>query len=81
LHRAVAVAEVHGPAVGLQIVDVLVDHGALGQYPLLFAVRADLLTTLGRIEEAATDLRRAAQLAGTDRERRLYLDRANTVST
>ena len=49
LHRAVAVAEVSGPAAGLALVDGL----DLSQHHLFHAVRADLLRRLGRSAEAA----------------------------
>jgi RNA polymerase sigma-70 factor, ECF subfamily len=49
LHRAVAVAEVEGPAAALDIVDAL----ELDGYHLFHAIRADLLRRLGRTSEAA----------------------------
>jgi RNA polymerase sigma-70 factor (ECF subfamily) len=49
LHRAVAVAEVSGPAVALALVDEL----DLAAYHLWHAIRADLLHRLGRDPEAA----------------------------
>jgi RNA polymerase sigma-70 factor, ECF subfamily len=49
LNRAVAVAEVQGPAAALAIVDGLDLNG----YYLLHAIRADLLKQLGRPAEAA----------------------------
>ncbi|HEU5470332.1 MAG TPA: sigma-70 family RNA polymerase sigma factor [Actinophytocola sp.] len=49
LNRAVAVAEVHGPAMALALVDDL----DLDGYHVLHAVRADLLRRLGRTTEAA----------------------------
>ncbi|HEV2780320.1 MAG TPA: RNA polymerase sigma factor [Actinophytocola sp.] len=49
LHRAVAVAEVDGPAAALALVDGL----ELDRYHLFHAVRADLLRRLGRDAEAA----------------------------
>jgi RNA polymerase sigma-70 factor, ECF subfamily len=59
LHRAVAVAEVDGPARALALVDEL-GHSAgqgsgpsLAGYHLLHAIRADLLRRLGRAGEAA----------------------------
>ncbi|MFI5959056.1 RNA polymerase sigma factor [Cryptosporangium sp. NPDC051539] len=55
LNRAVAVAEVDGPAVALE----LVDGQPLGEYYLFHAVRADLLRRLGRAGEAV-DAYRAA---------------------
>ncbi|WP_115944645.1 RNA polymerase sigma factor [Amycolatopsis thermalba] len=49
LHRAVAVAEVDGPAAGLALVEEL----DLAEYYLCHAIRADLLRRLDRREEAA----------------------------
>jgi RNA polymerase sigma-70 factor, ECF subfamily len=49
LNRAVAVAEVHGPAAALELVDEL----ELDGYHVFHAVRADLLRRLGRDTEAA----------------------------
>ena len=49
LNRAVAVAEIDGPASALAIVDAL----ALDDYYLFHSVRADLLRRLGRDAEAA----------------------------
>lgn len=49
LNRAVAVAEVQGAEVALQIVDAL----EMPQYYLFHAIRADLLRRLGRHAEAA----------------------------
>jgi RNA polymerase sigma-70 factor (ECF subfamily) len=48
LNRAVAVAEVHGPAAALALVDAL----ALDDFPVFHVVRADLLRRLGRIAAA-----------------------------
>ena len=74
LNRAVAVAMTRGPDAGLAIVDGLVDGGALADYHLLYATRADFLRRLGRREEAAVDYRQAARLAGNLAER-AFLDR------
>jgi len=52
LNRAVALAEVRGPAAGLAAVDDLRTSG-LESYYLFHAARADLLRRLGREEEAA----------------------------
>ncbi|MEU8610852.1 RNA polymerase sigma factor [Actinoplanes sp. NPDC048791] len=64
LNRAVAVAEVSGPAAALPLVEAL----DLGQYHLFHAVRADLLRRLGRAEEAAAAYTRAAELTGNAAE-------------
>jgi RNA polymerase sigma-70 factor (ECF subfamily) len=52
LNRAVALAEVDGPAAGLAAVDDL-RSAALDGYYLFHAARANLLRRLGRDEEAA----------------------------
>jgi RNA polymerase sigma-70 factor (ECF subfamily) len=57
LHRAVALAQVAGPAEALAEVDGLAAQ--LDGYYLLHALRADLLTRLGRRAEAAQALERA----------------------
>jgi RNA polymerase sigma-70 factor (ECF subfamily) len=56
LHRAVAVAEVDGPAAALDLVDAL----DLDRYHLLHAVRGDLLDRLGRHPEARAAYQAAA---------------------
>jgi RNA polymerase sigma-70 factor, ECF subfamily len=67
LNRAVAVGEVHGPAVALALVEEL--ELKLDGYHLFHATRADLLRRLGRDREAAAAYERAAALAPTDAER------------
>jgi RNA polymerase sigma-70 factor (ECF subfamily) len=56
LNRAVAVAEVSGPAAALSLVDAL----DLGSYYLFHAIRADLLRRLGRNQEAGAAYEAAA---------------------
>ncbi|MEV1079210.1 sigma-70 family RNA polymerase sigma factor [Streptomyces sp. NPDC050211] len=65
LNRAVAIGEVRGPAAALALVDEL--H--LDTYYAFHATRADLLSRLGRDEEAGAAYERAAALAPTDAER------------
>ncbi len=79
LNRAVAVAMAYGAAAGLAIVDGLVAEPALQNYHLLPSVRGDLLTRLGRLDEARAEFERAAALTGNERERALLLERACTV--
>ncbi|WP_229074910.1 RNA polymerase sigma factor [Actinoplanes sp. DH11] len=78
LHRAVALAEVAGPAAGLAAVEPLA--GALDRHHVLHAARADLLRRLGRDAEAARAYRRAADLAGTEAERRFLSARASAAA-
>ena len=69
LHRAVAVAEVDGPAAGLALVDQLTLPGHL-----VHAVRADLLRRLDRRAEAAQAYTVAIERAG-NRAERIFLER------
>jgi RNA polymerase sigma factor (sigma-70 family) len=75
LNRAVAISVAQGPAAALPIVDELVASGALTRSHLLPAVRAELLTRLGRAEEARAELEVALGLCGNERERALLRDR------
>lgn len=74
LNRAVAVAMTDGPAAGLVLAEQLAGSGALVNYHLLPATRADLLRRLDRAGEAAAAYREALALAPTEVERR-YLAR------
>jgi RNA polymerase sigma factor (sigma-70 family) len=76
LNRAVAVGMADGPAAGLAIVDGLVAQGVLDAYPHLPAVRGDLLSKLGRDEEARAEFARAAALTRNESERLLFERRA-----
>lgn len=80
LNRAVAVAMAFGPAAGLELVDVLASDPLLEGYHLLPSVRGDLLSRLGRFEEARVEFGRAAALARNVRERELLLDRASACA-
>ncbi|HSM85294.1 MAG TPA: RNA polymerase sigma factor, partial [Candidatus Limnocylindrales bacterium] len=62
LNRAVAVAMAEGPQAGLAIVEGLVMGGALNDYHLLHATRADLLRRIGSRQEAAKSYERALAL-------------------
>jgi RNA polymerase sigma-70 factor (ECF subfamily) len=68
LNRAVAVAELEGPAAALAIVDHL--HGPeLDPYYLYHAIRADLLERVGRTKEAASEYDAAIARTENARER------------
>jgi len=77
LNRAVAVAEVEGPAAGLALVEALADD--LAGYHLLPATRADLLRRLNRSNEAKAAYAEALELAPTDAERRFLTRRINDL--
>jgi RNA polymerase sigma-70 factor (ECF subfamily) len=72
LHRAVAVAEVHGPQTALPLVDALPN---LERHYMFHAVRADLLTRLGRRAEAVAAYTAAESLTGNSAERRFLATR------
>jgi len=70
LNRCVAVAEVHGPAQALELVEDI----DLDAYYLLHATRADLLRRLDRREKAAAAYRTALAHSSNPVER-AYLER------
>ncbi len=69
LNRAIAVAEVAGPAAALEIIDDL----ELDDYHLYHATRGDLLRRLERHEEATRALWRARELTDNQVERAFLL--------
>jgi predicted RNA polymerase sigma factor len=71
LNRAVALSMAQGPAAALRVVDDLVARDLLAGSHLLPSVRGELLSRLGRIEEARSELARAAERCGNARERAL----------
>ncbi|MGW3994715.1 RNA polymerase sigma factor [Amycolatopsis sp. NPDC004772] len=76
LNRAVAVAEVDGPFVALELVEEL----DLPRFPLFHAIRADLLARVDRPEEAAAAYTTAIELTGNTAERTLLeRKRASTL--
>jgi predicted RNA polymerase sigma factor len=76
LNRAVAVGMASGPRAALEIVDGLAKDPALQQYHLVFAVRGDLLSKVGRAAEARAEFARASSLTRNARERELLDQRA-----
>jgi predicted RNA polymerase sigma factor len=69
LNRAVAVSMALGPDAALPIVDDLVAARALSGSHLLPTVRGELLSRLGRVDEARAELAMALRLCGNERER------------
>jgi RNA polymerase sigma factor (sigma-70 family) len=76
LNRAVAVAEVHGPAMALAALEQV----DLSGYHLLPATRADLLVRLGRDAEAAAAYEQAIALVGNETERAFLLARLASLT-
>ncbi len=79
LNRAVAVAMVDGPRAALAIIDALAKDGALDEYHLLHAARADFLRRLGAYADAAASYVRALELVGNESERRFLARRLREV--
>ena len=80
LNRAVAVLMAFGPEAGLELVEALATEGSLDDYHLLHSVRAEVLTKLGRGEEAREEFERAATMTENARERELLLERVAAQS-
>ncbi|MBB4931290.1 RNA polymerase sigma factor (sigma-70 family) [Lipingzhangella halophila] len=79
LNRAFAVGMARGPEMGLALVDELMADRTLRDYHLLPRVRGDLLTRLGRHEEACVEFGRAAALTENAAEREFLLRRASKL--
>ncbi|GAA4051126.1 RNA polymerase sigma factor [Arthrobacter methylotrophus] len=77
LNRAVALAEVEGPAAGLAAVDLL----ELGNYYLFHAVRAELLRRLSRDDEAVAAYRAAQERTKNGAEWDFLEARAQALTT
>ena len=74
LNRAVAIAMRDGPEAGLMLIDAILQRGALGNYRLAHAARADLLRRLRRTADARAAYERALELTEQEPERR-FLER------
>jgi RNA polymerase sigma-70 factor (ECF subfamily) len=77
LNRAVAVAEVEGPEAALKVVDRL----ELDDYQYLHSTRAELLSRIGRTDDARAAYRRALDLAHAEPERRFLRRRLAELGT
>ncbi len=75
MNRAIALAEVQGPAAALEILHDL----DLDDYHLFHAARADLLLRLGHHDDASQSYALAAALAASDAERAFLRDRLKTA--
>jgi len=77
LNRAVAVAEVEGPAAALSLIEGL----SLDNYYLFHAIRGDLLARLGRNADASHSFDTAARLTENQRERDYLLARRDAQTS
>ena len=76
LNRAVAISMAEGPSAALALIDTIKDSPALQNYHLLYGVRGDMLSKLGRHTEAMLEFRKAAELTRNEREKAYLLGRA-----
>ncbi|MEB0123830.1 RNA polymerase sigma factor [Pseudomonas sp. CCI1.2] len=74
LNRAVAMAMLHGPGVGLKLVEELLGAADLQNYPLAWSAKADLCRRLGRVQEARAAYLKALELS-QQRVDRQFLER------
>ncbi|MER7076566.1 RNA polymerase sigma factor, sigma-70 family [Saccharopolyspora kobensis] len=79
LNRAVAVAEVHGPATALELLETLESDKRTARHHRLLATRAHLLERLGQDEAAAETYREAARRTTSAPERRYLTDQAKRL--
>lgn len=81
LNRAIAVAMVHGPAKGLELLDALQDDARVTNHHRLDAVRAHFLELAGDREGAVRHYRAAAGKTGSLPERNYLLTQAARLSS
>lgn len=81
LNHAVAIAMVHGPAKGLELLDALKDDPRLAASHRLDAVRAHLLERAGNFNAAVENYRAAAAKTGSLPERNYLLAQAARLSS
>jgi RNA polymerase sigma factor (sigma-70 family) len=79
LNRAVAVSMASGPSAGLALVDGLAAAGALRGSHLIPSVRGELLSRLGRGDEARAELLEAADRTRNAREAALLRRKADAL--
>jgi RNA polymerase sigma-70 factor (ECF subfamily) len=80
LNRAVAVAMRDGPEAGLALIDAILADGALADYHLAHAARADMCRRLGRTADARTAYQQALSLARQEPERRFLEGRIKNLA-
>jgi RNA polymerase sigma-70 factor (ECF subfamily) len=80
LNRAVAVAMRDGPEAGLALIDAILAEGALADYHLAHAARADMCRRLGRTADARTAYQQALSLARQEPERRFLEGRIKNLA-
>ena len=75
LNRAVAIAMRDSPEAGLALIDTVLEHGDLANYPLAHSARADMYRRLGRSAEARSSYEKALALTHQEPERQFLKER------
>ena len=78
LNRAIAIAEVEGPAAALTTLDAIAP--ALDSYHLMHAARGTMLRRLGQRDAARAAFERAVQLAATEADRRFLAQQVQQLA-
>jgi RNA polymerase sigma-70 factor (ECF subfamily) len=78
LNRAIAVAEIEGPAAALTTLDAIAPD--LGTYHLMHAARGTMLRRLGHRNAAQAAFERAAHLAATEKDRRFLAQQIEVLA-
>jgi RNA polymerase sigma-70 factor, ECF subfamily len=78
LNRTVAMAQVAGPGPALAAVEALEKDGRLAGYQYLPAIKAELLSRLGRSKDASVAYRRALELTTNEVERAFLAERLSS---
>jgi RNA polymerase sigma-70 factor (ECF subfamily) len=79
LNRAIAVAMADGPAAGIEALDAIASHPALGSYLPLFATLGELWLRSGDSARAAAYFTRALELPGSMTEKRFLLRKLHAL--
>src|ERR1700733_9433744 len=75
LNRAVAIAMRDSPEAGLALIDTVLEHGDLANYPLAHSARADMYRRLDRTAEARSSYEKALALTHQEPERQFLKER------
>lgn len=79
MNRAIAVSRVEGPLSGLAVLDAIANLAALGRYPLLPAIKAELWREAGDVDRAVGCYRAALGLARSAAEQRWLTSRLSLL--
>jgi len=81
LNRAVAVAEVNGPAAGIKAVETIAKSAKLNSYYLFYAILGEFESQLGNFANAANHLRKAHRLTNVKSERMLLAKKLKEIDS